>query len=214
MIKRQLRGIRPAYKSYHFLRNQCLLWIWELKGRPAPPPPKFKQNCVRRYRKLYNLSILIETGTYLGEMITATCSEFAEIYSIELSDDLYQRACVLFAHVPKVHLLHGDSGSILTDVLQDIAQPCLFWLDAHYSGTGTARGSNETPILLELGYVLSHPVKSHVILVDDARCFVGNGIYPALAELERFVRECDGDYSFEVVDDIIRILLPSAVAKV
>ena len=71
--------------------------------------------------KQYNLSILVETGTYLGETIAATCSEFPEIYSIELSDDLYQRASTLFADFPWVHLIYGDSASVLRELLQS---PC------------------------------------------------------------------------------------------
>jgi hypothetical protein len=157
--------------------------------------------------------VLVETGTYFGEMIAATYSEFAEIYSIELSADLYQRACTMFEKCPKVHLMHGDSASVLGHLLQQITQPCVFWLDAHYSGDGTARGIHDTPILSELQCILSHPVTSHVILIDDARCFDGKGIYPALAELEGLVRGRDLGYSFEVVDDIIRISPTIAAAK-
>ena len=205
VFKRQFRKLRPFYASYRFLRNQLLLLEWKLKDHPVPPPSQFKQSCVLKYRKAHNLSVLVETGTYLGEMITATYSEFADIFSIELNDDLYQRACALFANFPKVHLMHGDSASVLRVLLQQITQPCLFWLDAHNIGTGTARGIQETPILLELECILSHPVKSHVILVDDARLFDGNNGYPAFVTLRQFVEERRPDYSVTVADDIIRI---------
>jgi hypothetical protein len=214
VVKGSLRAFRPSLGWYRFLRNQLLLLWWSLRGRPVPPPAQFKQRRVLEYRKARGLSVLVETGTYLGDMITATYGEFAEIYSIELSAELHHRACILFAKCPTVHLMHGDSALILRQVLEQITRPCLFWLDAHYSGSGTARGIQETPVLLELQCILSHPVTGHVILIDDARCFDGKGSYPALAELELLVRGRELGYSFEVVDDIIRIVPGTGAGEV
>jgi len=57
----------------------------------------------------------------------------------------------------------------------------------------------------ELRNISRHPIKKHVILIDDARCFDGTYDYPTLVELEKIA----GDYwpgsSFEVRDDIVRI---------
>jgi hypothetical protein len=80
----------------------------------------------------------------------------------------------------------------------------LFWLDGHYSAGITARGDIATPISLELEAILSHPVKSHVILIDDARDFTGKDSYPFLDNLLHKIR-VDGNYSVEVTTDIIRL---------
>jgi hypothetical protein len=45
-----------------------------------------------------------------------------------------QKAKHRFRADPNIHILQGDSGEILPKIMGDISQPCLFWLDEHYSG--------------------------------------------------------------------------------
>lgn len=153
------------------------------RGRPSAPPHFFKQRCVLSNRKRFGLDVLIETGTYQGEMVRAVRSVFKEIYSIELSYDLYQNTRRLFSPFPHIHVLHGDSAKVLPELREHIKQPCLFWLDAHYSGKGTALAERETPIVAELSCIFAHAANQHVILIDDARCFNGQSDYPSLVEL-------------------------------
>jgi len=44
-----------------------------------------------------------------------------------------------------------------------------------------------------------------VILIDDARCFIGERGYPKIDELKEFVLSKYSDWEFEVKDDIIRL---------
>lgn len=77
----------------------------------------------------------------------------------------------------------------------------LFWLDAHYSGAGTARGFDETPILEEM-QVIRKRHQPDVILIDDARLF---GLYdwPSLEDLQLL---CQLDRRIMTIeDDIIRL---------
>ena len=99
----------------------------------------------------------------------------------------------------------GDSGKVLPSVLARLTEPALFWLDAHYSGPGTARASRDTPIVDEISAILAHPVPGHVALIDDARGFGALRDYPTLAALEDFVRERAAGLVYEVSDDVIRI---------
>lgn len=62
----------------------------------------------------------------------------------------------------------------------------------------------ETPISAELHAILTSPIKSHVILIDDARCFNGSADYPFIDELLKTVHE-HSDYRVEVSADIIRL---------
>ena len=181
------------------------VWRWRLEGKPAPPPHTVKQRTVKEYAKRFDLKILIETGTCLGDMINATRRTFNTIYSIELDDSLYERVKKKFSKFPHIHILHGDSGKILPDILSSISQPCLFWLDAHYSGGITAKGDRETPILEELQCILNHRILDHVILIDDARCFVGQKDYPIVDEVRALVSNYRPDWIVEVEYDIIRV---------
>jgi len=86
-----------------------------------------------------------------------------------------------------------------------VEKPCLFWLDGHYSGGNTAKGEKETPIMEELRQICAHPVKNHLILIDDAREFTGQNDYPTIESLRTFVGARLPGYGFDVKDDIIRI---------
>ncbi len=193
-----LTGI--TYQSY------SLLW-WYLRGRPSPPPPIIKRRIVKDFRRRFGLKVFVETGTYLGDMVDAVKSQFKEIYSIELSEALYQRALSRFSNDPHVHLLMGDSGSVLPLVLDSISEPCLFWLDGHYSGGFTAQGELDYPVLKELSHIRNHPIKSHVILIDDARTFIGEGAVPSRDEVVRALKDINPDYNVKVENDIIRAFI-------
>jgi len=118
---------------------------------------------------------------------------------------LYERARKKFSKFDYISIVQGDSGEVLSVILADIKQPCLFWLDGHYSGGDTAKGRLETPILQELHCVLTHSIEGHVILIDDARLFTGQNNYPTVGEIQELVFKRHPDWRFEVKHDIIRI---------
>jgi hypothetical protein len=178
---------------------------WEKQGRPSPPPHVVKEELIRDYARSFNTNILIETGTYLGDMVHAMKKSFTRIISFELDPTLATQAQSRFAKEDHIEVVQGDSGKLLSDYLVAINEPCLFWLDGHYSGGITAKGALETPIKNELTSILSHPVEGHVILIDDARCFTGENDYPTLDELKSFVAERKPDHKFSVEHDCIRI---------
>ncbi len=115
---------------------------------------------------------LVETGTFWGTGIeTALKAGFQEVYSIEIAPNYYGRAVEKFKDQPNVHLVLGDSALVLGDVIQNINSPITFWLDGHYSMEDTGRGSSNSPILQELDIIKRHPIKTHTIMIDDARLF-------------------------------------------
>jgi hypothetical protein len=133
---------------------------------------------------------------------------FRSIFSIELSTDLWKRAQKRFRTESKIEICQGDSCEVLPRILSRVSEPCLFWLDGHYSAGQTAKGFIETPIVQELETIFAHPVREHVILVDDARCFDGTHDYPKLDELRQMVAEHRPEFVFVVANDIIRIHPP------
>jgi len=165
-----------------------------------------KYHVIREYGSCYGLKTLIETGTYLGDMLAANADNFDRLISIELSPDLFNKAKERFSGIDKIELKCGNSAELLPEILREIREPCLFWLDAHYSGGNTGRGDLDTPIMKELHSILTHPVKEHVILIDDARCFGVTKDYPSISEIERFLTHSRFFRPLFVKDDIIRIL--------
>lgn len=176
---------------------------WEARGKTPPTSSRFKQQFVRNYASEHNLRVLIESGTYFGSMVAACMNDFDSIYSIELQRSFYLRARRKFRLYRHISIICGNSSAELASVLEQIEQPCLFWLDAHYSGGLTARGPLETPIMKELDTIFAHRVAGHHILIDDARCFDGTHDYPTL----RDVADCATlhRYTCSVQDDVIRL---------
>ena len=178
---------------------------WRLAGSPIPPPHVVKQAVLRDYARRYGLDVLIETGTYYGDMVQAMTYAFRRIYSIELSEDLFRRSRNRFMGQAHIELICGDSARVLPSVLRRLTAPALFWLDGHYSGGVTARGPEDTPILAELDQILATTEDGHVIVIDDARCFGADPAYPTLDVLRGFVHGRRPSARFEVAADSIRI---------
>jgi len=180
---------------------------WESKGRPSPPPHAIKQRVLREFATRYGLEILVETGTFKGDMIEAMKKDFRQLYSIELAPHFHERAMQRFVSDHHVTILKGDSGKVLETLVPKLEAPTLFWLDGHYSKGDTARGDEDTPIMEELAHIFSRPELKSVILIDDARCFMGQTeqVYPALESVREFVAKHRPDYTFEVDTDSIRL---------
>jgi hypothetical protein len=141
-------------------------------------------------------------------MVAAVCDQFDEVVSVELDPALYRFATERHAGRDNVQLLRGDSAELLPKIIAALDEPALFWLDAHYSEGITARSGVDTPIETELRTILATDQPDHVVLIDDAREFVGANDYPTLAEVERFVSEVRPGWICQVADDVIRIHPP------
>jgi len=179
---------------------------WIKKGKPNPPPHPIKQQTLLEFSAKYGLTLLIETGTFYGEMVEAMKHSFDHIISIELSEDLYKKACEKFKHDRNIEVLWGDSGKVLATLIKKIDRAALFWLDGHYSAGETAKGEKDTPIFEELNAILSKPNIGNVIIIDDARCFGTDPSYPSLNQIEAFVFSKNPNLTVSVKDDSIRII--------
>lgn len=183
---------------------------WLQQNCPIPTPEFYKRKRIQEIQKKSNISTLIETGTFLGDMIYFNRKKFKKIISIELSEELFQRAVLRFKEVKNIKLLLGDSGTVLPEILKSIDGPVIFWLDGHYSsefkGVQTAKGEKECPILEELEPILKSRF-NHIILIDDARMFEGINDYPTESELFEFIKKHRSQFSFERKNDIFEIML-------
>lgn len=198
----------PIYTAVRRYRERRRYREWLHAGKPAPPPSLVKQQTVKEFAKHFGVPVFVETGTYLGDMVDAVENCFEEIYSVELGEELYRAAARRFRKSPKVTILLGDSGQVLSQLLPRIQKPCLFWLDGHYSAGITAKGELETPIQRELAHIAQHPLRqSHVILIDDAHCFNGQGDYPNIDTLKIWAHTNNFAH-FDVQADIVRVFNP------
>ncbi|MFB3915238.1 MAG: hypothetical protein ACE14M_00795 [Terriglobales bacterium] len=179
-------------------------WYWRLRGKPVRSPHYVKQQTVKQYAREFDLHLLVEAGTYFGEMVQATRQQFREIYSVELEDWLFERAREKFAPYPHIHMLHGNSEVLVPQIVSQLNEPALFWLDAGYYGFAGAVG-NPDRIIVELTAILTHRISDHVVLIDDARAFTGKNGAASLEDMKELVRQKAPGRVTEVRDDIVRI---------
>ena len=198
----------PWYGLYKRLGHYPDYWYWQLRGRPIRTPHLLKQRTVREYGKKFSLRILIETGTYYGEMISAMKNYFDRIYSVEFDPALAHRAARIFARDLKIQILEGDSQQVLPALLKSLAQPALFWLDAGYYGWAGLE-SDKRRLSVELESILRHPAKGHVILMDDAHGLDGKNGALTVPELKSRIESEFPGHKVEVDCDILRITPPS-----
>jgi len=194
----------PFYGAYKALGHYPDYWYWKLRGEPIRSPHLLKQRTVRDYARRYGLRVLVEAGTYYGEMVAAMKNHFAEIYSVEFDSALARRAAKKFAGRRHIHILEGDSQKKVPELLQSLRQPALFWLDAGYYGWAGLQGDKQR-LTTELDSILRDSRFPHVILMDDARGLNGQNGAPTVQQLKQRIEAEFPGRSVEVKYDILRI---------
>ena len=118
-------------------------------------------------------SHFIETGSFRGEGIDlAIKSGFDFVYSIELSVKFFNQCKEKFKTNPNVEIIFGDSSFELKALLNKKNNiPFTYWLDGHYSGDDTARGSKDSPLIEELNAIFKRNINGETIYIDDMRIY-------------------------------------------
>ena len=194
----------PVYDWVNKYRN-WREWVSWSKGNHERVPHRVKRDVLRTFGRHFDLQSFVETGTFFGDMVDALKDDFQQIQSIELDEFLSSRAMRRFARHSHISILRGDSAEMLPLALKAVQSPTLFWLDAHYSGGITACGKQVSPIVEELEHIFNHPIRGHVIVIDDAQLFGTDPGYPTLDQLREFASSKSPQRKMEVDGDSIRI---------
>lgn len=126
------------------------------------------------------------------------------IYSIEYDSGLAEAATRKFAGDSRIRILQGDSKDLLPEILQMLQQPALFWLDAGYYGW-VGRQGDQSRLGVELETILRHPVRGHVILMDDADGLNGKNGAPTISEVTQRIEMEFPRHKVAVANNILRI---------
>ena len=166
--------------------------------------------------KWYKITnIFIETGTGQGLGIEKALKyDFKEIYSIELDRRLYDKNFRRFRALENVKIYHGDSAELFPEIMNTFKEPVTIWLDAHidhFIGRDDYR-EYLCPLYYELEYLKSHPIKDHLIMIDDRRLFrehekrEGNTWGKTISEkkIRAYIKDINPDYIIKTVDGIVK----------
>lgn len=118
-----------------------------------------------------DLRIAVETGTYKGNTTELLSTLVDRVWSVEAEPSLAAAAQGRFAS-DDVTVLAGDSGTLLPEILAQIDEPALFWLDAHWFDELPQVTATQCPILNELEAIgLFARRTASCVLIDDSHMF-------------------------------------------
>ena len=148
--------------------------------------------------KMYLNSVFVETGTYRGNSVqVAKFVGFDQIISIEASKVLFDEVKVKFRLDPSIKLVCGDSSKVLWSVIEAIQDCITFFLDGHNLEFGLdtrvdKKGMKDWPLVDELKAIAKHPIKSHIILIDNVELFGQFGT--SVREVENLLFQINSSY--------------------
>jgi len=120
-------------------------------------------------KRLHPNEAFVETGTSEGSGVRlALDTGFNHIYSIEIDENLQNINRERFKCYPIVNLITGDSSIELAKLIPKLHYQTTFLLDAHYERRGPV-GAKECPLYEELLAILTSPIRTHTIMIDDMR---------------------------------------------
>lgn len=166
--------------------------ILKLRGGTNQPDSHFtKRKRIFELQRNYNYDIFFESGTFYGSMISVIKKNFKRCYSVEIFEPLAVHNIRYFKKLNNIKIMMGDSSTIIKDIIsKEIDNTFLFWLDGHYSGSGTGLGKEISPILTELNSIFCHDLKSYTIIIDDWRLFDGID-YPSKSNVLDLIKSFD-----------------------
>jgi len=135
------------------------------------------------YISKFNLTSLIETGTYKGDSIEYAMEyNFVKIFSIELLEEFYKYSLDKFSQDKRIILINDNSIDGLKTLLTTYVNigNTLYWLDAHlpnlYKDTYDSNYKENNKILIPLKQELKlikkyKDITNDVFIIDDLRIY-------------------------------------------
>jgi len=126
---------------------------------------------MNRYDEYKDIDTFVETGLGEGVTVKDVAPLFKNVHTIELSKSLFERISKRLEGLGITFHL-GDSPKVLADMQDELAYPCVFYLDAHWCKgfRDDAATENPFPLWEELEVLKKRPY-ADIIIVDDIHAF-------------------------------------------
>lgn len=174
--------------------------VLDLAGHKFINPHSYtKFRILEQIRRRTAAQNLVETGTFNGLMADRASKYYKKVLTIELDKDLAKKAVEFLAPRKNVTVMQGDAVELLDECMRrsDMTDVLVF-LDAHFSGCGTACGDLPEPAVVELGILARYRDKICAIVVDDVRSFGVEPKFPSKAELLAAAEKDFGAFGYSV----------------
>ncbi len=174
---------------------------------------------LQQISKAFSPDYFIESGTYDGGTARNASPFFKEVHTIELYEPMFQKTKLQLRSFTNIKTYHGSSPEVFHKILPQLKGTVIFWLDAHYSGQGTALSfdnpSNQnavTAIRQELEAIRKHNSSDCIILIDDMRGFgtiideteyIGCWAYPSVQEIREMLKQINPHFSIVLLGDTL-----------
>jgi hypothetical protein len=163
---------------------------------------------VLRLKDIFQIDVFVETGTFKGETTSWAAGNFGKVYTVEFSSVLYDTAFKRLSKYQNVKCYFGSSTKRLPEILSQLNETAIFWLDAHWCGGITYGAGEECPLLNEIALIIQQN-ENHIIIIDDARLFLkppsrfhSGDQWPGMDEIIGLLSKRSGFYTFSSEDVI------------
>lgn len=152
--------------------------LWRLGNFSFKNPrslTKFRQ--IKSVARSSGAQCLIESGTYRGHTTKRCAPVFEKVVTIEIDDNLADQAKKYLQNNANVEVVKGNVIDCLPAILEkDDMQNVLVYLDGHYSGGVTGKGTTDEPACDAINVLSKYSHKLSAIIIDDFREFGHPGV--------------------------------------
>ena len=160
-----------------------------------------------------NITNFVETGTFKGNTTIWAASIFKKVYTIEINEAFSIAASKRPDATPNIEFIVGDSKEVMLSLIDRLDGCTMFWLDGHWCMDAGGK-DDECPLIGELQAISKK--QDSVILIDDARCFLGPlppphraEDWPRIDEIFVIIKQLFPSHTTTIVDDVIVSVPPN-----
>lgn len=160
-------------------------------------------------KKRFDLDVFVETGTFRRDATAWAAKNFSRVYTVDVFKNYVDGAIKTTCKgLENIEFFLGQSDKVLPEILGDIHQPALVFLDAHWGGDlHYEKPEVECPLLGELDAIAKNN-HNHILMIDDARLFIPPipepltpGKWPTIGEINSKLEKMG--YFIIIIDDTI-----------
>ncbi|HMV14285.1 MAG TPA: class I SAM-dependent methyltransferase [Chitinophagales bacterium] len=165
----------------------------------------------------YKIKNFVETGTFRGDSSIWAADYFEKVYTIEINEEIFTSTSNRPDRKPNIEFLQGNSKDRIPEIIEKINDKSLFWLDGHWC-VGAGGKEHECPLEDEL-LAISKIGDNAVVLIDDARCFLGklppphkSEDWPTISEIFKLFFQHFPNHNVTIIQDVI-VAVPKQMQK-